>query len=220
LSSDWERLAREDPIAAIDPTLAGVDIDALRAGGTALVADIVSWVQPPRGRALEIGIGVGRNLVHLAEHFERVDGVDVSPTMVALAREHGLPANVEVQATNGRDLAPFADDTFHFVFSTLVLQHIAEEDVVAGYIRETARVLRPGGRAALQLDTRELMLLARAGRLLPDALLPGVHRRAMRRYPRSSAWVRDTVHRAGLGITAERGADTALHWFSLYRPGG
>ena len=182
--------------------------------------DILGWVQPERGRALEIGFGVGRNIVHLAGHFDQVEGVDVSPTMVALAREHGLPANVDVHATNGRDLARFADAAFDFVFSSLVLQHIADEEVVASYVRETARVLRQGGRAALQLDTRQLMLVARVGRLLPDALLPGVHRRAMRRYPRRSAWVRETAQAAGLEVSAERAPDTALHWFAFYRPGG
>jgi SAM-dependent methyltransferase len=211
MADGWERLAREDPLWAIDPSLADADVAAFRATGAALVAQVLEWAAPARwDRALEIGFGIGRNLVHLAEQFARVDGVDVSPTMVELAREHGLPANVEVHVTDGRSLAALPDASFDLVFSNLVLQHVGDEDVVAAYVRETARVLTDDGVAALQFDTRRLPFAARVAR----ALLPGAKRRAMRRYPRAAEWVRAQAATAGLTVSVEHG-DAANHWFVL-----
>lgn len=215
----WERLAREDALFHIDPTLATGTIDEFRLTGVGLVDWVLQWAGPlpRRDRALEIGFGVGRNVVHLGEHFARVDGIDVSPTMVALAREHGVPANVSLHATDGRDLRLFADAAFDLVFSNLVLQHVPDETVVATYLREIGRVLAPGGVAVIQLDTRHLGLGARALRALPDALLPRSRRRHMRRMPRDPAWVRRTIEAAGLRIDAEQDPGTALHWLRLRR---
>ena len=216
MSDGWEALAREDPLWAIDPTLSGYDVEAFRATGAALVEQVLAWAAPlpAHDRALEIGFGVGRNLVHLAERFTRVDGVDASPTMVALAREHGVPDNAHLRATNGRDLAPFEDAAFDLVFSNLVLQHIEDEAVVATYLRETARVLKPAGAAVLQFDTRRLSLGAQALRRLPDPLLPADRRSAMRRHPRTPEWIRTT---APLDVDAEHGSPEN-RWFVLRKP--
>ena len=216
MADGWERLAREDALFHIDPSMAGRTVAEFRADGDLLVDWMLGFAgDGPRGRALEIGFGVGRNLVHLAGHFEHVDGVDVSETMVALAREAGLPPNAAVHATDGRDLRGFGDGTFDLVFSHLVFQHVADDDVVTGYLREIARVLAPGGTAVVQLDTRRLGPAARLVRVLPDALLPRSRRRHMRRVPRDAAWVRVQVAQAGLRIDAEQGADGPLHWFRL-----
>lgn len=215
----WERLAREDALFHIDPTLATGWVAEFRLQGAGVVGWALDWAGelPRHERALEIGCGVGRNLVHLAERFARVDGVDVSETMVRLAREHGLPANAHVHATDGRDLGLFEDAAFDLVFSNLVLQHVEEREVVATYLREIGRVLAPGGRAVVQLDTRRLGAAARVARLLPDALLPRSRRRHMRRVPRDAGWVRATLAAAGLRIVDEQGADGPLHWFCVAR---
>ncbi|MFL5846187.1 MAG: class I SAM-dependent methyltransferase [Solirubrobacteraceae bacterium] len=213
----WERLAREDALFHIDPTLATGTIDEFRLTGVGLVDWALEWAGPlpRRERALEIGFGVGRNVVHLARHFERVDGVDISPTMVALAEEHGVPQNVRLHATDGRDLRLFEDGAFDLVFSNLVLQHVAEERVVAAYLGEIGRVLAPAGVAVIQLDTRRLGLAARALRALPDPLLPRSRRRHMRRVPRDPDWVRRTIAAAGLRVDAEQDPASALHWLRL-----
>lgn len=213
----WERLAREDALFHIDPALATQTVDEFRLIGVGLVDWVLEWAGPlpRRDRALEIGFGVGRSLVHLADRFARVDGVDVSPTMAALAREHGLPGNVELHVTDGRDLRLFEDDAFDLVLSALVLQHVPDEDVVATYLREIGRVLAPGGVAVIQMDSRRLSPGVRLLRALPDALLPRSRRRGMRRVPRDPGWIRATVAAAGLRIDAEQDPGTALHWLRL-----
>src|SRR5271169_2223132 len=97
-------------------------------------------------RALEIGCGPGRLIKPLSRHFGEIHGVDVSDEMIRLARERlaGI-SHAHVHATNGSSLAQFADDSFEFVYSYAVFQHIPSRDVVIEYVREIRRVLKPGG---------------------------------------------------------------------------
>ena len=52
----------------------------------------------------------------------------------------------------GRALAEFPDQTFDFVYSYAVFQHVPSRDVIATYMRETHRVLKIGGFARLQFN--------------------------------------------------------------------
>lgn len=104
-------------------------------------------------RALEIGCGPGRLMRPMARHFGEIHGIDVSDEMVRRARANlrGIP-HAHVHHTSGADLAPFADDSFHFVYSYAVFQHIPSRDVVMQYLSEAARVLRPGGILRAQIN--------------------------------------------------------------------
>jgi ubiquinone/menaquinone biosynthesis C-methylase UbiE len=217
----WEEFAREDPLFFIDPALGqDVTIEEFRAAGAALVDEILPWVGdlPSRERALEIGCGVGRNLVHLATHFAHADGADVSPTMLRIARDTGLPPNVELHQTSGRDLGPITDGSADLVFSHLVFQHVDEPQAIEANIREIHRVLKPGGAAALQFDTRPRSLPASIAHRLPDPLLPRRRRRHMRRYRHAAGQIRGWATLTGLTVEAERDPDTANHWLLLRRP--
>jgi SAM-dependent methyltransferase len=214
--SAWERLAQQDAPYYVDPTLSpGVSAKDFLAGGRGIVEWTLSWAGDAlsRERALEIGCGLGRDTVHLAQHFEHVEGVDVSPTMVGHAQALDPPDNVTFSALSGRDLKPLADDTFTYAFSHLVFQHIAETDVIAGYLAEISRVLKPGGVAQLQFDTRRLSPAIGLVRRLPDRLLPRLQRRGIRRYGRDSEWIRGLGRQAGLVLEAERAPDSDQHWF-------
>lgn len=104
--------------------------------------------QADRGawRALEIGCGPGRLMKPLSRNFGEIHGVDVSDEMVRLARERlrAIP-HAHVHSTNGSSLNIFADESFDFVYSYAVFQHIPSRDVVLDYMREIRRVLKPGG---------------------------------------------------------------------------
>lgn len=97
-------------------------------------------------RALEIGCGPGRLVKPLSRVFGEIHGVDVSDEMIRLARERlaHIP-HAHFHATNGASLAQFADDSFDFVYSYAVFQHIPSRDVVLEYMREIRRVLKSGG---------------------------------------------------------------------------
>ncbi len=104
-------------------------------------------------RALEIGCGPGRLIKPLAHNFGEIHGVDVSDEMIGLARQRlrDIP-HAHVHATNGAELAQFADESFDLVYSYAVFQHIPSRDVVTQYLRETHRVLKERGLARLQLN--------------------------------------------------------------------
>lgn len=98
-----------------------------------------------RGRVLEIGIGSGLNLPFYDP--ARVDGVwglDPSPELNRMAARAagGLPFAVEL-VTASADGIPFDDGSFDTVLTTYTLCTIP--DLVSA-LRETARVLSPGGR--------------------------------------------------------------------------
>lgn len=104
-------------------------------------------------RFLEIGCGPGRLLKPMSARCGEIHGVDVSDEMVVRARRNlaGIP-HAHAHVGTGSTLAQFADDSFDFVYSYAVFQHIPSRDVVFSYLREAVRVLKQGGIARLQIN--------------------------------------------------------------------
>jgi SAM-dependent methyltransferase len=213
----WDGRAATDPLSSIESSRRDWTSDDFLADGRRMVAQAMEWLGDgvERGRMLEIGCGVGRTAVPFGEVFEQVEGVDVSPRMIELAHERGLPENVRLHATDGESLDPFEDGSLDLVFSEHVFQHIADAAVIGRYLREIGRVLRPGAVALLQFDTRREGLDSLLYRLVPPRLLPRERRAHMRRYRRDPAWVRAEAQAAGLAVERERGEGTHWHWFEL-----
>jgi SAM-dependent methyltransferase len=97
--------------------------------------------QWPAGRALDVGCAGGGNTAVLRELGWSVTGLEYSAAGAEIAASRDLDV-VRGDAT----ALPFADATFDLVMSTDVWEHIEDDAAVA---RETARVLRPGGRALI-----------------------------------------------------------------------
>jgi SAM-dependent methyltransferase len=102
-------------------------------------------VPPPGRRTLDLGCGEGRLSRDLKALGHDVVGVDVSPTMVAAARDAD-PA-IEVHEADAAEL-PFGDGAFDCVVAFMSLQDIT--DLVRA-VAEAARVLEPGGRMCLAI---------------------------------------------------------------------
>jgi SAM-dependent methyltransferase len=149
MRSDWNRRAREDPHFYV--AFGGRDQDEESFRATA--ADVLRLLEgelrrlpkETRWRALEIGCGPARLMKPLSRHFAEIHGVDVSDEMIRLARERlrDIP-HAHAHATNGASLAQFAGESFDFVYSYAVFQHIPSRDVVLEYMNEIRRVLKPG----------------------------------------------------------------------------
>jgi SAM-dependent methyltransferase len=144
---DWDRRARIDPRYWVAATQ-DATVESYEASGDRDAAAMVEGLRGrvgPDARVLDLGCGMGRLTARAAERFAHVDGVDVSPEMIEVARkEHAGRANVAFHVNSGADLAGFPDASFDLVFSYAVLSHVPAE-VVRAYFREVNRVLRPGG---------------------------------------------------------------------------
>jgi ubiquinone/menaquinone biosynthesis C-methylase UbiE len=105
-----------------------------------------------RARAIvELGCGTGRLAASLLEATTASYlGLDVSDTMVSLARERLAPFGVraQVQASEGGMKLPLATGSCDRVLSAYVLDLLSEDDIRA-FVGETHRVLEPGGRLCL-----------------------------------------------------------------------
>jgi SAM-dependent methyltransferase len=107
-----------------------------------------------RGRTvLEVGCGIGTDLVRFARGGALVTGVDLSATAIDLARKnfalHGVDAS-DLRVANGEAL-PFADHSFDVVYGHGVVQYTAD---ASRLIAECHRVLRPGGEAIFMVYNR------------------------------------------------------------------
>jgi SAM-dependent methyltransferase len=91
---------------------------------------------------LDVGTGPGVVARHAADRGCVVTGVDVSPNMVAIARAN-VPGGTFVEGS--AEALPCDDADFDAVVGSFVVLHLGHPDRLAA---ETARVLRPGGRAA------------------------------------------------------------------------
>ncbi len=107
-------------------------------------------------RALDFGCGVGRLSFALADFFSDVIGVDVSATMLQKARAYGLQknkTNCQFVHNNQEDLSQFETNSFDFVGTYIVLQHIPDKAIIEKYIIEFVRILKPGGLLFFQIPT-------------------------------------------------------------------
>lgn len=90
----------------------------------------------PEQEVLDIGAGAGElNRYQLKGRVRRIVGIDLDPRV----RDNPL---LDEGIVASADSLPFPDGSFDLAFSIYVLEHIREP---AGFAREIARVLRPGG---------------------------------------------------------------------------
>jgi tellurite methyltransferase len=95
--------------------------------------------------ALDLGCGVGRHSILLAEAGLDVIAMDGSATGLDVLRQNASAKGVTLQIRQGdADVLPFADGSFDYVLSWDVLYHGNLGDV-GSRIAEIWRVLKPGG---------------------------------------------------------------------------
>ncbi|HTO88267.1 MAG TPA: methyltransferase domain-containing protein [Thermoanaerobaculia bacterium] len=125
------------------------------------------YADPATVRVLDLGCAAGRNAVFLAQAGFDVEAVDSSPAMVAKTRDRvaailgAAEADRRVRVGLMDDLSFAADGTFDLVLALGVYhcaQSRAEWDRA---LRETARVLKPGGRLLVSVFTPETDLTGR-----------------------------------------------------------
>jgi ubiquinone/menaquinone biosynthesis C-methylase UbiE len=156
-------------------------------------------------KALEIGCGMGRLMRHLSRQVGEIHGVDVSDEMVRRGCEKlkDVP-NAHLHHTEGADLAAFPDESFDFVYSFAVFQHIPSREVIFRYWEEAARVLKPGGVFRFQVN-------GQPEDSAPHDTWNGVRIREEE--------IVEFSRRSGLRLMALEGGPTLYLWATLMKPG-
>jgi SAM-dependent methyltransferase len=172
----------------------------------------------PGARVLEIGCGTGvvlRDLMTLVGRRGQVTGLDPSRTMLARARAlargvRGAP--LRLRHGDGHAL-PFAGGAFDVALAITVILHVGDPLRV---VTELARVVRAGGRVALQDQDFGLVAAAHPDRALTDRILDGVAARVYEE-PYSGRRLPALLREAGLAqvrVLADVYQDTELTPFS------
>lgn len=175
LEQTWTRLGETDPLWAVLslPELRYNNWDVEDFFRTADTEIGETWqyltelgVSTSGASCLDFGCGVGQSARALSAHYPEYDGVDISEPMLKLARAYNDSPHIRFHHNQSDDLALFGDDTFDFIYSRFVLQHIPPESS-ARYISEFIRVLKPGGTALFQVpaSTKDISLPSYRARL-------------------------------------------------------
>lgn len=158
---DWDERARENARYYVNTARQDWTDEEFFQSGERTVAEEISTdminicqgKNPADMKVLEIGCGAGRVTRALARKFGEVHTVDVSGEMIAQARKAlANQPNAHVYQNNGMDLSVIPSGQFDFAFSTIVFQHIPSREVIHNYVKEVARLLKPGGLFKFQVQ--------------------------------------------------------------------
>jgi SAM-dependent methyltransferase len=124
--------------------------------------DLYAALTPAGGAVLELGAGTGRVSLALAERGLTVLGVDLAPTMLAQAEAKLALAPDDVRRRvrfrRGDMAALNLGETFDAVIAPyFALAHLPAGSAWRNVFAGVARHLRPGGRAAFHLPSKEML---------------------------------------------------------------
>ncbi len=133
--------------AATDDLLASQHRDPLLRHLTAVVVGHVVALAPPGARVLDVGCGVGRTSLALAERGFLVTGVDPSPRAVELANRAAAEANLSGQTEflvgdATASVPPPWSNAFEAVVCSEVIEHVTQPEAVIAYCHDA---LAPAG---------------------------------------------------------------------------
>jgi SAM-dependent methyltransferase len=140
-------------------------------------AEIVAYLDArgllgPDRRVLDIGCGIARLAVALADQVGTILGLDVSPGMVAVARRRCQQLrNVEIRLSSGLGLPDCADEDFDLIAAVDSFPYIVQSGLPLAerFLVDIRRTLRPGGWCAImnfsyrddpELDKRDVARVA------------------------------------------------------------
>jgi ubiquinone/menaquinone biosynthesis C-methylase UbiE len=165
IRENWEGFAQADPLWAIC-------VDSEKSGGrwtkeeffatgereiSKVMGHLRSLGLSPAKTAvaLDFGCGVGRLTRALSQHFDMCWGVDISPTMIHLAKDfHASNPRCKFWLNEVDNLRRFEDGHFGFIYTSITLQHIPVH-YLRNYLLEFVRVLKPGGIFVFQVPDRD-----------------------------------------------------------------
>ncbi len=195
----WERLTSDAPVSGIRATV--------RAGRDRMRATLLSWLPDDLAgrRLLDAGCGTGALAVSAAQRGADVVAIDLSPTLVGLARERA-PADLGISFRSGDMLDP-ALGRFDHVVAMDSLIHYTAPDMVRAL---SALAARAGRSVVFTFAPRTPLLAAMhaTGRLFPrrdrapaiEPVRPATLARLLGAEPSLSAWTLGRTLRIDVGF--------------------
>lgn len=238
----WTHWGTADPLWAVlsDPSKQGGkwDLSEFLSSGRRDVDAILSELEelglrPQAGRALDFGCGPGRLTQALAARFGQVLGVDISSSMLELARkynQHGEKCQFVHNTSDSLDWLEHA--AFDFGLSLMTFQHIPAASQ-RKYLQGLLAALKPGGVLVVQIPERRRRP-NRAERITERVVRWGynstpepwtwlLYWRARRRqanaiemHVMSRRKLAAAANRAGSTLVASRPDDRAGPWFTSF----
>lgn len=127
-----------------------------------------------RFTALDLGTGVGRNCIPVAQHFSGipciVDCIDILELAIAKLNENALQYGVENcirGIVSSIDDYEIAADSYDLILAVSALEHIASQSAFENKLVEIRDGLRPGGIACLIINSEVIEHSKETGQELP-----------------------------------------------------
>lgn len=105
------------------------------------------------GNVLELGCGWGRGVEKLIKVSDHYTGLDKNESLIKALQEK-YPGST-FQTASFPDLSRFEENTFDFVVTFQVIEHIQDDKK---FVAETQRVLKPGGKVILTTVNKKFSL--------------------------------------------------------------
>lgn len=142
---------------SVDYTAASLRYALRPMGGTDLLAfrEVAAFLQQTTtiGKALDVGCGTGRSTRFLSACGLNPVGLDVSESMVSLARQ--CSGEEQYYFYKAGTKFPFPNGTFDLIFSSWVLLELSTRRELRHLVAEAGRVLRPHGLAIFVSNTSD-----------------------------------------------------------------
>jgi len=190
IKHNWDEFAKVDPLWSILPLPEKKNnlwsVQELFATGQEEINSVMIYIdslniKTGKQKALDFGCGVGRLTQALALYFQECYGIDISSTMLGLAKKYnqfGDRCKYILNCSN--NLKIFKDSTFDFIYSNIVFQHIPPEYTLE-YIKEFFRIIKPDGLIIFQIAVQKLPIIGTGMRNFLKQVVPLQLRRFYKR---------------------------------------
>lgn len=117
------------------------------------IPSIAEFNYHPGEKVLDIGVGVGTDIVSYAKNGSIVSGIDLTENAIEVTKRHLELFNLKAEKllVSDAENLPFDDNYFDLVYSFGVLHHTPNTDKA---VEEALRVLKPGGKFIIMLYAR------------------------------------------------------------------